>query len=249
MKRTLSVLLLLIVPAFLFAQEAKQAPELKKNTLSAYRVWAKDGHNDALKAAIAAHGKKYHTGNWKWRVYEVLTGPDGGAFMISEGPNTWTEVESRADLGAEHMKDYDTNVAPHVEKSTSDMYATYQPDASTVEGAAFSTTKVLIRQAYLKPGRRFYALATLRDWKQVWEKCGVNIVTWGSFYSGEPRFIIAGRLEQGFADLDDSSVSFRKAADEIFGPGAYERLVADDAANYSRFVDEIIEYKAELSSK
>ena len=250
MKKVMSAVLIALFPALLFAADvAKKSEGPEKGTVSNYRVWVKEGHEDAFKAAVAAHAAKYHTGLWKWRVYEVLTGPDGGAYMFVEGPNSWTDLEGRGDLGAEHTKDYTTSIAPHVEKSTSDSYGTYEESASTVAGGAFSTTKVLIRHMYIKPGRATQALASLATWKKIWAKSGLNVAVWRSFFSGELQFTIVDRLKKGFADLDDDSVNFRKTGDELLGPGGYDQLLEQNSHNVTRTLDEIVEFRPELSSK
>src|SRR3972149_3304372 len=147
MKKLTCVIFMMLFPLLGFTQEAKkEAP--KKGTLSSYRVLAKEGHNTALKAAIAAHAQKFHTGNWKWRVSEILSGPDSGAYLIVEGPNSWTELDSRGALGPDHQKDYETNISPPAEKTSPEMYATYQEEVSTVTAGAFSPTKTLIRPVY-----------------------------------------------------------------------------------------------------
>ncbi len=252
MKKSACIILMMLFPLLAFTQEAKkEAPKTeapKKGTINSYRVFAKDGHDTALKAAIAAHAQKFHTGNWKWRVSEVLSGPDQGSYMILEGPNSWTDLDGRGDLGPEHMKDYETNITPHVEKSTPEQYATYQADGSTVAAGAYST-KTLIRRAFLKPGRGPQAFESMKSWKKVWEKRGVNVAVWSSFYSGEPCIIIAGRLKNGWKDLDEDIISTRKAADEVLGPGGYDKLLAEAALDTDHQVDEMIEFKPELSSK
>jgi hypothetical protein len=172
-----------------------------------------------------------------------------GAFMIVEGPNSWTDLEGRGDLGPEHLKDYETNILPHVEKSTPEMYATYQPDVSTVGAAAFSPTKTLITRVYVKPGRSARALDSLKTWKKIWEKRGYNVGVWSSFYSGESCYIIVDRLKNGWRDLDEDVISSRKVADEIGGPGTYDRLMEDNALNVERSLGEMIEFKPDLSSK
>jgi hypothetical protein len=248
MKKILSLTLLMLSPLLLVAEEAN-ATGPKKGTIDTYMVFPKDGQDSALKAALAAHAQKYHTGNWKWRVYEVLTGPNTGAYMILEGPNSWTDIEGRGDLGAEHQKDYETTILPLVKKSSPETYATYVASASTTDAGAFSTNKVLVSYSYLKPGRGPHALDDAKAWKKVYEKLGLSVVTWRTFFSGEPCLIFAGRLKEGFKDLDDESINFRKAADEVLGPGALDRLTESDTANYTREVDEIIDFKPELSSK
>lgn len=248
MKLLLRSMLLLLCPLALLAQEAKkEAP--KKETLNAYRIFAKDGHSSALRAALTAHALKFHTGNWKWRVSEVISGPDSGALMIVEGPNSWTDLDGRGDLGPEHQKDYETNIAPHVEKTTPEVYQTYQAELSTVASGAFAPTKTLISHIITKPGRGPAEFATLQMWKKVWEKRGINVVVWSSFFSGEPGYTVVYRLKDGWKDLDTNTPSNRQVADEVWGPGGFDRLQDDAARNIARTYGEMIEFKPELSSK
>jgi hypothetical protein len=241
-------MLVLLFPAIGFTQEAKkEAPT--KGTISTYRIFAKAGQQAALEAGIAAHVQKFHSTNWKWRVYEVLTGPDGGALMILEGPNSWTDLDSRGDLGAEHQKDYDTNIGAHVEKSTPEMYATYQADLSTAAAGAYSSNKTLISRVYPKPGRGAAYRATMESWKKVYEKRGTNVAVWSIFFSGEPGFMIATRLKNGWKDFDENTTSMRKSADEAGGPGTFDRLQEEAARNIDHTVGEMIEFKPDLSSK
>ncbi|MSU25615.1 MAG: hypothetical protein EXS32_17560 [Opitutus sp.] len=248
MKKLLCSLLVLLIPVIGLSQAAKkEAP--KKATIETYRVMPKEGHGTALKAALAAHAQKFHSGNWKWRVSEVLSGPDAGAYGINEGPNSWTDLDSRGDLGPEHQKDYATNIAPHVEKSTPTAYYTYLPDVSTSAAEARSNTKTLIQKVTLKPGRGEFYSADLKIWKKIWEKRGSNVAVWRSFFSGEAGYMIAYRLKNGWKDLDETNASMRAIADEIGGAGTYDRLMANQALNIKNSVGEMIEFKPELSSK
>jgi hypothetical protein len=52
--------------------------------------------------ALANHAQKYHTGDVKWRVWSIQSGPDAGGYMVTEGPNNWTALDSRGDISAEH---------------------------------------------------------------------------------------------------------------------------------------------------
>jgi hypothetical protein len=248
MKKFTCITLMLLLPLIGFAQEAKKEGP-KKETISSYRVLAKDGHDAALKAALAAHAQKFHTGNWKWRVSEVLSGPDMGAYMIVEGPNSWTDLEGRGDLGPDHQKDYDTNILPHVDRSTPEIYGVYQADLSTVTAGAFSPTKTLISRVFIKPGRNSHYANALKTWKKVWEKRDTNVGVWVTFFSGEPSYLLVYRLKNGWKDLDEDIISMRKAADEIGGAGTYDRLMEENAADIERSVGEMISFKPELSSK
>jgi hypothetical protein len=80
------------------------------------------GKDEALKKAITEHAAKYHTVNWKWRVFLVLSGPDEGSFQINEGPNSWTTLEVRKEISDEHMRDCEKNVLPLVEHRVPEAY-------------------------------------------------------------------------------------------------------------------------------
>lgn len=247
MKTLLRTMLVLACPLFLFAEDAAKAPANK--TLNAYRIYAKDGKDAALRAGIAAHVAKFHNPNWKWRVSEVLTGPDSGSYMITEGPYSWTALDDRGDLGPEHQKDYDTNITPYVEKTTPTAYETYEDELSTVAPGAFAPTKTLISHVFAKPGRGPSEYALLKQWKKVWEKRGINVGVWTSFFSGEAQFTVVYRLKNGWKDLDSDTMGTRAAADAVYGPGGYERLMEETTRNVDHSYGEMIEFKAELSSK
>jgi hypothetical protein len=249
MKTLLRVsLVLALLPLIASAQAPAPATAPKKETISTFRIWPKAGHEDQLKAAITAHAKKWHTGPWAWRVYEVLTGEDGGAYHIVEGPNSWTDIEGRGDLGAEHTKDFPTNILPHAEKISPESFMTYNSEASTSPAGNFST-KAVITQYYPKPGRISHLLAQLRQVKASAEKDGINVAIWVSAASGDPRVAFVRRLKNGLKDYDDSTATMRATMDAIYGNGAYERHLEELEANVSRITGEMIEYQPALSTR
>jgi len=250
MKKLASLLLAMALPLAAVAQNPAPATPAapKKNVLSSYRIAAKPGHTAALKAALATHAEKFHKGDQAWRVGEILSGPDGGMFHIVEGPTSWTTLDDRGDLGAEHMKDYETNIAPHVEKSTPDTFATYQASLSTVPAMQWSN-KVISIHCVVKPGRGSDTTDTLKKWKAIYEKRGFNVAVWHSAWSGDDSYTLAFRLPNGLKDLDAEAPSLRKICDELFGVNEYARLQQAAADNYSRVWSEMIEFKPELGSK
>ena len=243
MKRFLGMLALagLLLSTVLQAQE--------KSTLSTYRVSPKPGKDSALKKALADHVAKFHTGNWKWRVFSVLSGPDEGSYQLNEGPNSWTTVEGRQDISEEHTRDYETNVMPLVEKSTPNAYLLLRREFST-DSVSNPFKKALLRHFYTKPGRGLRFMEALANWKKVWEKLGMKVTVWSSFYSGEPQWVVASRLQKGFVDLEQPMAKLLASTyDEIAGPGAYGRYLDDLGQNISRIDEEVIELLPELSSK
>ena len=63
-----------------------------KNVLNATRVFPRQDKITEFEKALANHSQKYHTGDWKWRVWSIESGPDAGGYMITEGPDSWSSA-------------------------------------------------------------------------------------------------------------------------------------------------------------
>lgn len=233
--------LVLLCPLLALAQNAPSP------VVTSDRVWVKDGHAAAFKKALTDHVKTFHTGPWKWRVYEVLSGPDAGAYQINEGPNSWTVLEGRGDLSAQHTRHYETAVLPHISKSAPTMFATYDDKLSTTQAANWSN-KVVLTHFYTKPGRGLAWTKALQANKPVWEKLGRNVAVWRSWSSGPGQIVVAGRLKEGFKDFDNDTRTYSTAFDEVNGAGSYEKYLEEMARSVDHIVGEMIEFKPELSS-
>lgn len=239
--------ILFLTAMFVLAVAMLQSQD--KAVLSTYRISPKPGKDAALRKAIASHVAKYHTGNWKWRVFGVLSGADEGSYQLNEGPNSWTDLEGRKELSEEHTKDYETNILPLVEKTTPNLFLTYQRQISS-DSAIGPLKKALLRHYYLKPGKGQRLMSSMAQFKKVWDKLGLKVAAWGSFYSGQPELVIAYRLPNGFVDLErPMGKEIREAFDEMEGTGAYARYLEDLDQYVERLDEEVIELLPELSSK
>ena len=103
----------MLIPALAMGQ--------KKNVINTNRVFPKIDKVLEFEKALAAHAQKYHTGDWKWRVYDILSGPDAGGYMVVEGPNSWDQLDSRGDISEEHRMDFIKNIAPLTTEKNSTM--------------------------------------------------------------------------------------------------------------------------------
>ncbi len=243
MKRSILIILLFVV----ISSAGAQIPE--RNVLSSYRVIPMPGKDAQLRKALFDHAAKYHAGPWKWRVFQVLSGPEEGAYMINEGVNSWTELEGRKDISEEHQRDYERTVLPLSEKTLPSSYLTYQKDYST-DSAAGPLKKALIRHFYLKPGKGGRLTSHLALWKQAYQKLGLKIGVWTSFFSGQPQIVVAFRLPNGWADLEKPWGKLsREAYEEVAGTGAYIRYLEDLDSYVDRINEEMIEFLPEVSPK
>lgn len=207
----------------------------KANVISTYRVSVKPGHEEQFEAALKTHAQRFHTKDWSWRVGEVLSGPEGNLYQIVEGPFSWTALDSRGDLGAEHMRDYSENIVPHVEKQTADTYAVYEAGLSTA-GSTQYASKCLLRHFTVKPGKTNAALQRLQQMKSTLQQAGAHVAVWRSVWSGEPGFTLVFRLAEGWKDLDGPLASALAGSSMTDG---------DDV--FSCVSEEMVEFHPELT--
>src|SRR5690349_3322087 len=141
MRKFLSVLLL--IPVLGIGQT--------KNVVSITRMFPKADKVLDFEKALTAHAQKYHTGDWKWRVYEVQSGPDAGGYQVVEGPASWDALDGRGDLGSEHTSDWNTTVSIYLTDKVEESYSVYVDSLSTIALTNFSD-KIVVNHVYPKPG-------------------------------------------------------------------------------------------------
>ena len=234
-------LICMLVPLFGMGQT--------KNVINSFRVFPKPDKNAEFEKGLAAHAKKYHTGNWKWRVFEIQTGPDAGGFHITEGPLTWDEFDSRGDLGAAHTADWNKNIAPYTTGMGTQSYSTYDSAMSTVKITDYSD-KIIISHMFPKPGMLGGVSDLIKRQKSTWEESNESIAVYSAAYSGPPQYLVVTRLKAGLKELDNS---FRKPFTERYnaknGAGAWDKWLEDYAKNVESRWTEILFLRKDLGSK
>ena len=154
-----------------------------KNVVNVTRIFPKADKILELEKAIAAHAQKYHTGDWKWRVFEIQSGPDAGGYHITEGPNSWDVLDKRGDLGAEHTADWAKNVASLTSGMGSQSYSVYDPDLSTVQLTDY-TDKILINRINPKPGMVGGTIELIKKLKKVWQASNETVAVYSTDRKG-----------------------------------------------------------------
>jgi len=220
-----------------------------KNVAHSTRIMPKPDKNAELEKGIIAHVAKYHTGDWKWRVFEIQTGPDAGGFHIVEGPLGWDQFDSRGNLGVEHTADWNKNVAPYTEGQGSQAYSTYNAELSTVQLTDYSD-KMIIMHAYPKPGMIGKATDLVKKLKKVWEASKESVAVYNGVASGEPQIVAVTRLKNGLKELDPSVLKpLPERYEAVYGEGSWNYYLDDYAKAIERRWSELLFYRADLSSK
>ena len=220
-----------------------------KNIVSAFRVFPKVEKSLEFEKAFTAHAQKYHTGNWKWRVFEIESGPDAGGFHVVEGPLSWEQFDTRGNLGAEHTADWARNVMPFTADRGASSYAEFNEELSTVKLTDYAD-KIILNHMLPAPGRIRAALDMVKKMKKAWEAGTESVAVYEGRASGAPQITTATRLKNGLKELDDS---YRKPFPERFaaanGEGSWDAFQEEYAKNIEKRWSEMLFYRADLSSK
>ena len=220
-----------------------------KNVVNTTRVFPKQDKLAEFDKALASHAQKYHTGDWKWRVWSIESGPDAGGYMITEGPASWEGIDGRGNLGAEHTADFEKNVAPLTIDRGGSSYAEFQEDLSTVQITDYAD-KIVINHMVAKPGKIAAIPEMMKKMKKAWQANGQSVAVYRSVVSGDPGYMTVFRLKAGLKELAEG---YRKPMKDQYnaanGDGSWDQYLKDYADAVQSRWSELLVYKPELSSK
>jgi hypothetical protein len=240
-KMKIIFLLLMLIPFISISQT--------KNVISTDRVFPKVDKVLEFEKALANHAQKYHTGDVKWRVFEIQSGPDAGGYHIVEGPKSWESEDTRGDINVAHNNDWNKNVTIYLTDRHSSGYSVYIDSLSTVAVGDYSD-KVQITHIYPKLGCGNRVATMIKNLKAIWAADGSTVAVYESNGSGEAQFAIARRYKQGLKEKEDGfRKPFKATYEKIYGKGSYD-LYLDNIREYCNDVwSELIFLRPDLSSK
>ena len=238
MKKVL--LLLMFIPVLAFTQP--------KEVISAFRVFPVPGKALEFKKALIAHVAKYHVTERKWRIFEVMTGPDAGAFHFVEGPGSWEAWEKAPQNTDAHITDWDKTVEVFISKTTTSGYSTYQADMSTAKQTDYANN-IILTHMYMKPGMTEKAWDLIEKMKKGWELSNQSMAVYAASSSGEPQIITSRRLKGGLKELDATGNSFADNYRKANGPDSWAEFSNSYAEVFERRWSEMLMFRADLSSK
>ncbi|CAN5727440.1 hypothetical protein BH10BAC2_BH10BAC2_15570 [soil metagenome] len=235
------IFLLLLLPVLGIAQT--------KTVITSNRLFAKNDKTGEFEKALTNHAQKYHTGDVAWRVWSIQSGPDAGGYMVTEGPTTWSTLDGRADISAEHTADWEKNVLPLTEGQGQSGYYDFEADLSTVQLTDYAD-KIVITHMTAKPGKIVDMKALIQKLQKVWVADGQSVAVYSIVSSGEPGYITVTRLKNGLKEL---ASDYRKPMAERFnaanGAGSYDAWLKDYADVVQMRWSELLIYQPLLSSK
>ena len=143
------------------------------------------------------------------------------------GPTTWTQMDSRPDVG-EHQMDWDKNVGPYVQSVSEPTYWRRNKDVTYRPEGASAFTKSRGRYTYVKPGQMARYIDLMKQVSAVYKQ---------KKYSGSFSLDIRQGASQGphavtFTDFAkwsffDEPANFRKDYEEVHGAASFDRFLED----------------------
>jgi len=220
-----------------------------QNVVNASRYFPKVDKVLEFEKAITAHITKFHSGDWKWRGYEIQTGPDAGGYHVVEGPKTWDEIDKRGNLGADHLNDWNKNVAIYLTDKYSSGYSEYKEDLSTTQLSSF-TDKIAITHVFPKNGMGSVVAENLQKIKKAWAAGGQTVAVYQSVYSGPSQYALVYRFKDGLKELQDGyRKPFKERYEGANGEGTLQTLYEKINASSDNSWSEMLFYRADLSAK
>jgi hypothetical protein len=233
--------IVLLLPLFGMAQT--------KTIITSNRLFAKNDKVSDFEKALTSHAQKYHKSEVAWRVWSIESGPDAGGYMVTEGPSTWSTLDGRGDISAEHTADWEKNVLPLTTGLGQSGYYDFQADLSTVQLTDYAD-KIVINHMTAKPGKINDMKALIQKLKKVWQDGNESVAVYATVFSGEPGFIYVTRLKNGLKEL---ATDYRKPLADRYnaanGAGSFDRWLKDYADIVQSRWSELLTYKPLLSSK
>lgn len=221
----------------------------KKNVFNVFRVSPKPDKVMEFEKALTSHARKFHTGNWSWRVYTVESGPDAGAYHVVEGPVSWTQFDGRGDLGKDHMTDWNKNVSPLTTGNGMMGYFEYRDDLSTVQAGDFSN-KIDIIHVFPKVGYSEMVEELLKKLKKTFESDSETVAVFESSASGPTQFAIVFRYKQGLKEREEGfRAPFKDRYERANGTGSFNDYLTALRSCIDNAWSELLFYHPELSSK
>lgn len=221
----------------------------KRNLVFTSRFFPKIDKVTAFEKALAVHAQKYHKGDSHWSVYQIQSGPDVNGYQVTEGPTSWEATGVRGDLGADHVLDFENNVAIHLTDRTSGGYYIYNDSLSTSPLADYTEYED-VTHVFPKLGKVRNAHKIISNLRKAWLAEKIPVAVYEDRSSGHAQYIVVGRMKQGLKEMDDDfHKSMRTTYETIHGKGAIYDLSDDTSEYIDDMWGEILFYRKDLSSK
>lgn len=187
------------------------------------------GSTNAFETAWKAHVQKYHKGDNKRTVHEILSGDHAGKFQLISGPSAFADMDTERPTDMAHDQDYDKTVVPAVQ-AMSGSYVYRHADTLSYNGDVtaekFFTTIYNVRRGKFNDFTAEIKRAVATN-KAINSPNSYN--TYVKLWTGtSPQIVIVSNLKNGFKQMDagfapSTSAAFKEQYIKIFGQEQWDK--------------------------
>ena len=217
-------------------------------------VQTKMGQGNAYEKSWKNHVAKFHNGDNKRYVYEILTGSNSGNFLVVSGPSSVADMDIERANSAAHSADYDMSVTPAVANITT--AGTYRLADTLSYNGNIATDKFIETVYHLKPGKQQDFLNEVKRAIAINTKIksAASYNTYVKMWAGSsPEVVIVTNLKDGFKQLDNSFApnmgkDFQTAYVQEYGQAMWDsriKLLPDIATSWETYASK---FRKDLSS-
>jgi hypothetical protein len=227
------------------------AQQPQTTVVEVHRVTPKPGMREQLEAGRVKHmaWHKQQGDTWAWHVWEVITGPDTGSYIIGSPDHQWKDLDGwSAKMAKGDAADAAVNLAPYQASSTMS-YWVMLADASRPPAPGAPPVMATLTTYQVKPGKSDQFRDALTTVKGALEKANFpRRGVWYALASGGPTGTYAVLTPRAsMAEMELPEPSMRQVVETTLGKAA------SDAA-FNAFYDaiesgssELLEFRSDLS--
>ena len=121
----------------------------KTNLVTVNTVKPKLGQKLAFEAAYKAHTAKFHKSTENVNVYEIMSGPNAGSYLLSMGGRSYADFDKERPDALAHSQELDKSFFPYLEETNNATYRFYDTLSFNPDPKA---EKFLVTVRYMKQG-------------------------------------------------------------------------------------------------
>jgi hypothetical protein len=226
-----------------------------KTLVSVNELKPKPGMGLEFESAWKAHNAKFHSGPDKRNVFEILSGPRTGSFLVVEGDMSYADLDIDKPGTADHKADVQKNLSPRLDPSAGRSFYRF---ADTLSYNPTNTEKAVLTITKLKVGKFGDYSAVLKKVQQVnaERKWPGSTSAYVQLWAGSsPTIVTVRNLKDGFKELEMGYYpgfgpnSFPEAYTKTFGADGWAQYLKATTELVDSQEQYIVKWRKDMSSK
>jgi hypothetical protein len=245
MTRIKTAMAVLLALGFAGAASAQNSPSVGRYYMSKPKAGMEKQFVEGRKKHMDFHKKAGDS--FDWMVWEVVTGPEDGSYLIGTAKHAWKDFDGRDDFDAKDTADVAANVGPYTEKSRNAFWI-FRPDMSLGNEDGPPAKFLQVIHFHVKPESVGTFIESVQKINEGLKK--TNAVTgnprWYVMANGDDGPLYAVVLERNsWADFQGPSIQERMA--EAYGKEEATSLLETIGKCYWGTTSFVLQFHPELS--